>query len=271
IILPEFKTKIHKSLVVIDKIIHLYTPSTKLLVLSCVKTSFSTGADDSRLCKLMKYLRSFYRTLLSAHRTERRFSCKPLLKEELTDEKFDSFCVRSRLDQLCLRRDNSSLTSSMLSILNLKRQRDECLSAINDLLNFDPSNQEMNDKEFYALAKLELDELREQKFALEYSILETYLLEEDQNDVDNRGGLILSAMTGAGGQESMLFAKELFTMYINYSRFRSWDCDVLEMGESDFGGYHFASAQITGIDAYKCLRFEAGIHRSLNLFEAFFV
>lgn len=40
---------------------------------------------------------------------------------------------------------------------------------------------------------------------------------------------------GVGGQEAMLFTKELFDMYINYAKYRGWSVDSVDCEESDIG------------------------------------
>ena len=47
---------------------------------------------------------------------------------------------------------------------------------------------------------------------------------------------MLEVSTGVGGQEAMLFAKELYDMYMNYTLFKGWETDVLHEDDSDLGG-----------------------------------
>ena len=85
-------------------------------------------------------------------------------------------------------------------------------------------------------------------------------------------GVVLSTRAGTGGQEAMLFAKELFCMYQNYASFRGWTFEIQEASGTDIGGYHFASAYVKGPCAFKSFRFVLfrvtfflGIEPKLNL------
>ena len=51
----------------------------------------------------------------------------------------------------------------------------------------------------------------------------------DNNDV------ILEVNAGVGGQEAMLFAKEVLAMYLNYATFCGWQVEVINSTESDQG------------------------------------
>ena len=63
--------------------------------------------------------------------------------------------------------------------------------------------------------------------------------------------IILEVRAGAGGEEAALFAKELAEMYVAYARNQGWQ--VAEIDKLAF--------EIKGVDAYKNLRFETGVHR----------
>lgn len=45
----------------------------------------------------------------------------------------------------------------------------------------------------------------------------------------------LEVTAGVGGQEAMLFAKDLFHMYSNYSNFRKWSFEIIEYDKTDIG------------------------------------
>lgn len=40
---------------------------------------------------------------------------------------------------------------------------------------------------------------------------------------------------GVGGQEAMLFAKDLYTMYCGYIQYRGWTMEVADFDSSDLG------------------------------------
>ncbi|XP_027959168.1 peptide chain release factor 1-like, mitochondrial isoform X2 [Eumetopias jubatus] len=79
--------------------------------------------------------------------------------------------------------------------------------------------------------------------------------ETDEND------LILEVTAGVGGQEAMLFTSEMFDMYQQYAAFKRWHFETLEYFPSEIGGLRHASASIGGLEAYKHMKFEGGVHR----------
>ena len=72
---------------------------------------------------------------------------------------------------------------------------------------------------------------------------------------------IIEIRAGAGGQESALFAADLYRMYTRYAEGRGWKFESLDLSPSDLGGYKEVIFQITGTDVYKRLKYESGVHR----------
>ena len=72
---------------------------------------------------------------------------------------------------------------------------------------------------------------------------------------------IIEIRAGAGGQESALFAADLYRMYTRYAESRGWKFENLDSSPSDLGGYKEIIFQITGADVYKRLKYESGVHR----------
>ncbi|XP_061387663.1 peptide chain release factor 1-like, mitochondrial [Musca vetustissima] len=73
--------------------------------------------------------------------------------------------------------------------------------------------------------------------------------------------LIFEVNAGAGGQEAMLFARELYDMYINYFDNNGWDYDVLAEDITDIGGLRHANVIVNDDQAYQTICYEAGVHR----------
>ncbi|CAH1274018.1 C12orf65 [Branchiostoma lanceolatum] len=79
--------------------------------------------------------------------------------------------------------------------------------------------------------------------------------EADENDI------ILEVVAGVGGQEAMLFTSDVFEMYCQYAAYKNWHMQVLTSDSSTLGGLRHATASIKGLNAYKLLKLEAGVHR----------
>ncbi|MEK7084951.1 MAG: PCRF domain-containing protein [Patescibacteria group bacterium] len=73
--------------------------------------------------------------------------------------------------------------------------------------------------------------------------------------------IILEIRAGAGGQEASLFAAELFRMYRNFAQRQGWGFQVLDESKNEAGGYKEIVAELKGLDAYKKLKQESGVHR----------
>ncbi len=111
--------------------------------------------------------------------------------------------------------------------------------------------------EIRSLAETELAELRtrEKKVEDELKIL---LLPKDPHDERN---VILEIRAGAGGDESSLFAQDLFRMYSRYAESRGWQLEVLGTSLSPIGGFKEIIAGIRGKNVYSSLKHESGVHR----------
>jgi peptide chain release factor 1 len=72
---------------------------------------------------------------------------------------------------------------------------------------------------------------------------------------------IVEIRAGAGGQESALFAADLYRMYTRYAEGQGWKVENLDSSPSDLGGHKEVIFQITGQDVYKRLKYESGVHR----------
>lgn len=81
------------------------------------------------------------------------------------------------------------------------------------------------------------------------------------NEDDSCSALIFEVSTGVGGQEAMLFAREMFDMYCAYFEYKGWDSVVLQEDSTELGGIRHASAMVSGQDSYSLLKFEGGVHR----------
>ncbi|XP_053959470.1 peptide chain release factor 1 [Anastrepha ludens] len=73
--------------------------------------------------------------------------------------------------------------------------------------------------------------------------------------------LIFEVNAGAGGQEAMLFARELFDMYTNYFDYSDWSYEIIDNEKTDIGGLRHGNVIVQTRDAYNQLQYEAGVHR----------
>ena len=176
--------------------------------------------------------------------------------------------LAEKFRKLTLSLSDSSLTGNPLKFKEISKERAELeplIQKYEDYKKVKNSIQESKDlmadsrseRELKELAEAELEELtrKEEKLEDELKIL---LLPKDPNDEKN---VILEIRAGAGGDESSLFAQDLFRMYSRYSEHKGWKFEVLQMSFSPIGGHKEVIANIQGKKVYSFLKYESGVHR----------
>ena len=53
--------------------------------------------------------------------------------------------------------------------------------------------------------------------------------------VGDDSDIILEVSAGVGGQEAMLFTKEVFHMYVNYASYKGWSVNIVNYDDTDVG------------------------------------
>ena len=136
-------------------------------------------------------------------------------------------------------------------IVNAYREYSACCTAMDEAAEL------MSDPEFKELAQEEYAEAKQKREELEEK-LKLLLLPKDPNDSRN---IIMEIRGGVGGEESSLFAYDLFRMYSMYAESKGWKIDVVNVNETELGGIKEISFVVEGEGAYSRLKFEAGGHR----------
>jgi peptide chain release factor 1 len=115
----------------------------------------------------------------------------------------------------------------------------------------------IDDPELKEIAESELPELIEEEKGLQ-SELEVALLPKDANDSKD---VIIEIRPAAGGEESELFATEIFRMYARYAEKNSWRLEILSQSLSSIGGTKYIGFSIKGQNVYAKMKYESGVHR----------
>jgi peptide chain release factor 1 len=89
-------------------------------------------------------------------------------------------------------------------------------------------------------------------------LVQAGVLPPDPTDSRNT---IIEIRAGAGGNESALFAADLFRMYSRYAETNRWKVEPMDSSPSDLGGFKEVIFTVTGSDVYKRLKYESGVHR----------
>jgi peptide chain release factor 1 len=114
-----------------------------------------------------------------------------------------------------------------------------------------------NDTELQQMALLELQEL-EPKIKQNEDKIVTALTPQD---VNNERDVIMEIRAAAGGDESSLFAGELYRMYARWAEIHNYKIELISESPNEVGGFKEITFTLSGVDAYKQLKFEAGVHR----------
>ena len=96
------------------------------------------------------------------------------------------------------------------------------------------------DPEMKELAEAEVTAVKERLPQIEEE-LQKLLLPKDAKDDRN---VFLELRAGTGGEESALFAGNLFRMYTRYAERQRWQVEVISASVSDLGGYREVIARI---------------------------
>lgn len=98
----------------------------------------------------------------------------------------------------------------------------------------------------------------QERMAQQLDAIQLALLPKDMADDRN---VFLEIRAGTGGDESALFAGDLFRMYSRYAERQRWKVELVSVSDSELGGYKEVIARIIGAGAFARLKFESGGHR----------
>ena len=115
----------------------------------------------------------------------------------------------------------------------------------------------VSDPELRGMAQEELSAAKAEKDRL-FDELRVLLLPRDPNDEKN---VIVEIRGGVGGEESALFAADLYRMYAMYAEKRGFRVELLNYNDTELGGVKEADFIVSGGGAYSRLKFESGVHR----------
>lgn len=151
-------------------------------------------------------------------------------------------------DELTRLSKEYSQLSEVLPLINKYLQTQQGIKDANEMLA---------DPELKGIAEEQLNELKHTLPDLERD-LQIALLPCDSAD-DNSA--IVEIRAGVGGEESALFAGDLFRQYQSYALRHGWQIEIIEENATSLRGYKEIIFKVDGHGAYARLKFESGIHR----------
>jgi peptide chain release factor 1 len=172
--------------------------------------------------------------------------------------------LTARLDELNALLGSEDVTQNLDNYRKLTREHADIQPVVALYRSYLQSSQDVEtaqdmarDPSMRDFAEDEIRAARERMQSLEIE-LQRSLLPKDPNDERN---VFLEVRAGTGGDESALFAADLFRMYSRYAERQGWRVEVMSSSNSDLGGFREIIARISGQGAYSRLKFESGGHR----------
>lgn len=150
-----------------------------------------------------------------------------------------------------------SLGQEQASIEPLISKFRECKEAAKQLEDTEQLLEDNLEPEMLALAKQEVEALKERRDRLEQD-LRVLLLPQDLSESKDA---IVEIRAGTGGEEAALFAADLFRMYTRYAQAKGWKTEIIDSSLSDRGGFKEIILEISGKNAFGRLKHERGVHR----------
>lgn len=172
--------------------------------------------------------------------------------------------LQVRLEELNVELSSESATKDLDRYKKISKEHSDILPVVDIYKEFtrltkdiDDAKEMLNDPEMKLFAQDEIDNGKDKISNLEEK-LQTLLLPKDPNDDKN---IFLEIRAGAGGDESALFAGDIFRMYTRFAERMKWKIEVISSNESEVGGFKEIIAKVIGQGAYSKLKFESGGHR----------
>ena len=175
--------------------------------------------------------------------------------------------IKQKFNDLETQLSDPSIIADQKKLREVSKQHSELKYAIELILELEKiekqlaENQEMikseTDPEMIKIAEQEIAELKPPREELKDKI-EIELHPADPNDKKN---VIMEIRAGTGGDESALFAAELYRLYARFAERRGWKTKILYANRNGIGGFKEIIFSVEGKGVYGDLKFEAGTHR----------
>jgi peptide chain release factor 1 len=175
--------------------------------------------------------------------------------------------IKQKFSELEAQLSDPAVISDQKKLKKISKQYNDLKYAIELILELEKKQTQLKqnqklienetDQEFIKIAKEEITQLSQRIEELKDKI-EIELHPADPNDKKN---IIMEIRAGTGGDESALFAAELFRTYARYAEKQGWKMEILYANRIGIGGFKEVIFSISGKNVYGNLKFEAGTHR----------
>ena len=175
--------------------------------------------------------------------------------------------IKKDFEELGKQLVDPAIFSDSKKLANISKKQAEIKEIVDNILklekiedNIKQNNEIINkekDAELKEMAEAELEELNAQKEGLEKELQEQL---RPKNPLDKKS-IIMEIRAGAGGDESALFAAQLFRMYSKFAEKNNWSVNILNSNQIGIGGFKEVIFEINGKGVYGELKYESGTHR----------
>ncbi|HLD28522.1 MAG TPA: peptide chain release factor 1 [Patescibacteria group bacterium] len=176
--------------------------------------------------------------------------------------------IQTRFDELERLLQDEAVISDALKMKSVAQEYDDIKEVVAAKKELEKINHEIketmqliqeskNDEELRQLSEENKSLLFQTKADTE-KLIQTLLIPKDPNDSKN---VIVEIRAGAGGDESSLFAAELFRMYSKFAEKNNWQVKILSSSHIGIGGFKEVIFEISGKSVYGTMKYESGVHR----------
>jgi peptide chain release factor 1 len=170
--------------------------------------------------------------------------------------------IKKEYDQIV---DKLGSTTDSQELAKLGKRQSELFPVIDKINRLERVKSEIAEHQKLIADKSELAEIASSELPLLLDegtkLLEqirVFLLPKDPYDDKN---VIVEIRAGAGGDESALFAAELYRMYTKYAENLRYKVSVVSSNRNSKGGFKEIIFEIIGKGAYSKFKYESGVHR----------
>lgn len=179
--------------------------------------------------------------------------------------------VKIEYDEITAQLSDPTVTADPQKCATLGKKKAEMEPLIAKITTYEQLDREMrgnaqiinteDDPEMKQMA-IEENAVLSPKIAACEKDLEVLLLPKDPNDTKD---VIIEIRAGAGGDESGLFAANLYRMYTHFAENNNWKISILDSHTTGVGGFKEIIFEMTSTGSsasvYKSMKYESGVHR----------
>jgi peptide chain release factor 1 len=174
--------------------------------------------------------------------------------------------IKERFTQIETELQDPAVLSSPEKIKALSAERVSLSETIDIIRQYEVTQENLrqaqaalqeDDEDMKLLAQEEITTLQSELPNIEKKLRAALLPRDPRDDRD----VIVEIRAGAGGDESALFASELFRLYSKYAETKHWKVAIIDASQNELGGFKEVVFEVTGQKVYGDLKYESGVHR----------